>query len=117
ALTGSAQGQALAARRPGEGPFLLTAGYFAPHFPLVVPEDYHGRYAGRVPPATVALQREPGTDALEDLLTRLYARDAAPSEWQGRRLIEWVEGLRQRARRARSTAADEVLPPLYPTSP
>jgi len=30
-------------------PFFLTVGYFAPHFPLVVPERYWRPYRGRVP--------------------------------------------------------------------
>lgn len=32
-----------------EKPFFLLAGYLAPHFPLVVPEPFASRYAGKVP--------------------------------------------------------------------
>ncbi|MCW8133311.1 MAG: sulfatase-like hydrolase/transferase [Planctomycetota bacterium] len=39
----------LAERGADEKPFFLLAGYLAPHFPLVVPEPYAGRYAGKVP--------------------------------------------------------------------
>lgn len=39
----------LAGRRPGDKPFFLLAGYLAPHFPLIVPEEYWQRYRGRVP--------------------------------------------------------------------
>lgn len=30
-------------------PFFLTAGFIAPHFPLIVPEKYWKNYAGRIP--------------------------------------------------------------------
>lgn len=36
-------------RKPGGKPFFLTAGYLAPHFPLIVPEKYWKAYEGRVP--------------------------------------------------------------------
>ena len=48
-------------RKNGERPFFLTAGYLAPHFPLIVPEKYWKAYEGRVPMPTLP----PGTlDAL-----------------------------------------------------
>lgn len=39
----------LSARRTGDKPFFLLAGFLAPHFPLVVPAKYHEAYKGRVP--------------------------------------------------------------------
>jgi len=39
----------LSRRDRADGPFFLLAGYLAPHFPLIVPEQYHLPYAGRVP--------------------------------------------------------------------
>ncbi|UCG49831.1 MAG: sulfatase-like hydrolase/transferase, partial [Phycisphaerales bacterium] len=36
-------------RRPSDKPFFLLAGYLAPHFPLIVPQEYWDRYKGRVP--------------------------------------------------------------------
>ncbi len=36
-------------RKAGDKPFLLVAGYLAPHFPLIVPERYWEPYRGRVP--------------------------------------------------------------------
>lgn len=35
-------------RRPSDRPFFLLAGYLAPHFPLIVPEEYYRRYKGRI---------------------------------------------------------------------
>lgn len=43
----------LGARRREDGPFFLFVGHIAPHFPLVVPEEYAAAYAGRVPEADV----------------------------------------------------------------
>ena len=39
----------LSGRRAKEGPFFLVAGYLAPHFPLVVSENYWKHYEGKVP--------------------------------------------------------------------
>lgn len=36
-------------RKASDKPFFLLAGYLAPHFPLIVPEQYHQPYIGRVP--------------------------------------------------------------------
>ncbi|MGC9349446.1 MAG: sulfatase-like hydrolase/transferase [Anaerolineae bacterium] len=36
-------------RRADEGPFFLTVGHLAPHFPLIVPKRYYEMYEGRVP--------------------------------------------------------------------
>ncbi len=36
-------------RRSSEKPFFLLAGYLAPHFPLIVPEEYWQAYKGKVP--------------------------------------------------------------------
>jgi len=36
-------------RKPTDKPFFLFAGYVAPHFPLIVPEEYWQPYKGRVP--------------------------------------------------------------------
>jgi len=36
-------------RRASDQPFFLLAGYLAPHFPLVVPQEYWDRYKGKVP--------------------------------------------------------------------
>ncbi len=36
-------------RQRGDGPFFLFAGYLAPHFPLIVPQEYWDPYVGRVP--------------------------------------------------------------------
>ncbi len=33
---------------PGDGPFFLHAGYVAPHFPLIAPEEIYERYKGKV---------------------------------------------------------------------
>ncbi len=47
-------GRFLRERRREGGPFFLVAGYLAPHFPLIVPPEYHARYRGRVPPPVPA---------------------------------------------------------------
>lgn len=36
-------------RSPDDQPFFLFTGYLAPHFPLIVPEEYWRRYEGRIP--------------------------------------------------------------------
>jgi choline-sulfatase len=36
-------------RKPTDKPFFLLAGYLAPHFPLIVPEQYWDHYKGKVP--------------------------------------------------------------------
>jgi choline-sulfatase len=36
-------------RKADDAPFFLTAGYLAPHFPLIVPESYYQMVKGRVP--------------------------------------------------------------------
>ncbi|MGB2822901.1 MAG: sulfatase-like hydrolase/transferase [Phycisphaerae bacterium] len=38
----------LGQRKRGDKPFLLAAGYLAPHFPLIVPEEYWQPYKGKV---------------------------------------------------------------------
>ena len=73
-------------------------------------------YGGSVEPATVALQQETGSDCMDDLLTRLYGRDAAPDAWRGEALLKWVESLRKSAHRKASQKKQSALPPLYPTS-
>jgi choline-sulfatase len=42
--------QFLAERKSTEKPFLLVVGFLAPHFPLIVPEEFHAAYRGRVEP-------------------------------------------------------------------
>ena len=39
----------LKARKNEDKPFFLITGYLAPHFPLIVPEDFWRRYEGKVP--------------------------------------------------------------------
>jgi choline-sulfatase len=39
----------LGKRKAAERPFFLLAGYLAPHFPLIVPQQYWDAYKGRVP--------------------------------------------------------------------
>jgi len=39
----------LASRRASDKPFFLLAGYLAPHFPLIVPQQYYEPYKDRVP--------------------------------------------------------------------
>ena len=39
----------LKARKEGDRPFFLFAGYLAPHFPLIVPQEYWDPYIDRVP--------------------------------------------------------------------
>lgn len=39
----------LKGRKNTDAPFLLLAGYLAPHFPLIIPERYWAPYRGRVP--------------------------------------------------------------------
>ncbi len=39
----------LRGREAIDKPFFLLAGYLAPHFPLIVPEEYWDRYKGKVP--------------------------------------------------------------------
>jgi hypothetical protein len=73
-------------------------------------------YAAASEPATVALQREPGSEVLDELLTRLYARDAEPDAWRGQALLKWVEDMRQQARRENRPSRESALPPLYPAS-
>jgi len=36
-------------RKPADKPFFLIVGYLAPHFPLIVPEEYWDHYKGKVP--------------------------------------------------------------------
>ncbi len=36
-------------RKPTDKPFFLLVGYLAPHFPLIVPEEYWNHYKGKVP--------------------------------------------------------------------
>ena len=36
-------------RQTGDKPFFLLVGYLAPHFPLIVPQEYWDRYKGKVP--------------------------------------------------------------------
>lgn len=38
-----------AERRRDDKPFFLVAGYLAPHFPLIVPDQYWSHYRGKVP--------------------------------------------------------------------
>jgi choline-sulfatase len=38
----------LSKRQAGDKPFFLFTGFLAPHFPLVVPEEYYQRYKGRI---------------------------------------------------------------------
>jgi choline-sulfatase len=45
----SERASAFLAQQDGSSPFFLFAGYLAQHFPLIVPEDIHQRYVGRVP--------------------------------------------------------------------
>ncbi|MEE8041429.1 MAG: hypothetical protein V3T15_01390, partial [Pseudomonadales bacterium] len=72
-------------------------------------------YGASAEPATVALRQETGSDAMNDLLTRLYARDAAPDAWRGQLLLKWVESIRKSAQREASQKKQSALPPLYPT--
>jgi choline-sulfatase len=39
----------LQSRRADDPPFFALVGHLAPHFPLIVPQAYYDRYAGRVP--------------------------------------------------------------------
>jgi len=39
----------LGKRKRSDKPFFLFAGYLAPHFPLLVPQEYHEPYRGKVP--------------------------------------------------------------------
>jgi choline-sulfatase len=39
----------LSGRKASDKPFVLLAGYLAPHFPLIVPQKYWDRYKGKVP--------------------------------------------------------------------
>jgi choline-sulfatase len=39
----------LSQRKASDRPLLLVAGYLAPHFPLIVPREFHAHYEGRVP--------------------------------------------------------------------
>jgi len=36
-------------RKSSDKPFLLLVGYLAPHFPIIVPQEYWDRYKGKVP--------------------------------------------------------------------
>ena len=38
----------LRSRKPADKPFFLLAGYLAPHFPLIAPDEYYRRYEDRV---------------------------------------------------------------------
>lgn len=38
----------LSKRKASDKPFFLFSGYLAPHFPLVVPEEYYQRYRGKI---------------------------------------------------------------------
>jgi choline-sulfatase len=39
----------LKTRQGDDKPFFLFAGYIAPHFPLIVPQQYWDEYKGKVP--------------------------------------------------------------------
>jgi choline-sulfatase len=39
----------LSQRRASDKPFFMLAGYLAPHFPLIVPEEYWRPYQGKIP--------------------------------------------------------------------
>ena len=39
----------LRSRKAADKPFFLLAGYLAPHFPLIAPDEYYQRYKDRVP--------------------------------------------------------------------
>lgn len=39
--------------RKGDKPFFLLTGYLAPHFPLIVPEEFYAQYKDKVPPPDV----------------------------------------------------------------
>jgi choline-sulfatase len=43
----------LSKRQATDKPFFLLAGYLAPHFPLVVPEEYYEKYKGKVDMPTI----------------------------------------------------------------
>jgi len=36
-------------RRPDDKPFFFMSGFLAPHFPLIVPEEYLAKYRGKIP--------------------------------------------------------------------
>lgn len=38
----------LGKRAAGTEPFFMVAGYLAPHFPLIVPEEYHAKFKGKI---------------------------------------------------------------------
>lgn len=42
-------GRFLRARKSDDKPFFLLAGYLAPHFPLIAPEEYAAKYRDKVP--------------------------------------------------------------------
>ena len=43
----------LSRRQAGDKPFFLFTGYLAPHFPLIVPEEYWERYKGKIEMPTI----------------------------------------------------------------
>jgi choline-sulfatase len=45
----------LAQRKSSASPFFLVVGFLAPHFPLVVPEEFHAPYRGRIKPPRLPL--------------------------------------------------------------
>jgi choline-sulfatase len=45
----------LANRKSSASPFFLVVGFLAPHFPLVVPEEFHAPYRGRIKPPHLPL--------------------------------------------------------------
>lgn len=84
-------------RKEEDGPFLLIAGYLAPHFPLIVKEEYYRKYQGKVDGPVIPrghLQEQPlhyqimnkafGNTLAEDGLT-LFGREL----YYG--LVEWFD--------------------------
>jgi len=45
----------LSNRKSAAPPFFLVVGFLAPHFPLTVPEEFHGPYRGRIKPPRLPL--------------------------------------------------------------
>lgn len=90
-------GDFLRARDLDARPFFLFAGYLAPHFPLIVPEEYWRRYEGEIPPPEIPkghLAAQPRN--YQHLRTGFRALDVPPEiVRRGRELYygltEWVD--------------------------
>ena len=78
-------------------PFLLTLGYLAPHFPLIVPQRYRKHYRGKLPPPPLTAGYLAGLPLNYRHLRNAFRMEAVPEDvaQKGRELyyglVEWFD--------------------------